>query len=166
MKELTNIFLTFILFLFFLSCKNVKNKENPISRVWNFEDVQHLFNKNNDTTYVINFWATTCPPCIKELPYFEKINQISDSKPIKVILINLDLEKHFESRVLPFVKKHKIRSQMIALHDENMSKWLDLVYSEWWGALPFTLIYKRDTKRYFLDPFEKFEDLEAEVVIK
>ena len=24
---------------------------------------------------IVNYWATWCAPCIKELPYFEKINQ-------------------------------------------------------------------------------------------
>ncbi|WP_392388833.1 TlpA disulfide reductase family protein [Flavobacterium piscinae] len=24
---------------------------------------------------MINFWATWCVPCVKELPYFEKLNQ-------------------------------------------------------------------------------------------
>ena len=33
-----------------------------------------LANKN-DTTYVVNFWATWCKPCVKELPYFEKVNK-------------------------------------------------------------------------------------------
>ncbi len=164
MNGLTKILTFFILLLFCFSCKNEKENKDSISRVWNFEEILPLFNKKNDTTYIINFWATTCPPCIKELPYFEKINQLSNSKPIKVILINRDLEKHFESRVIPFIKKHQIHSQIIALHDENMSKWLDMVYSKWWGALPFTVIYNGNNKRFYLEPFERYVDLEGEVL--
>ena len=37
---------------------------------------------------VINFWATTCPHCIVELPYFEAIAQESEGA-IKVIAINV-----------------------------------------------------------------------------
>jgi thiol-disulfide isomerase/thioredoxin len=37
---------------------------------------------------VINFWATTCPHCIVELPYFEAVAQESEGA-IKVIAINV-----------------------------------------------------------------------------
>jgi thiol-disulfide isomerase/thioredoxin len=26
----------------------------------------------NDTLYIVNFWATWCGPCVAELPYFEQ----------------------------------------------------------------------------------------------
>ena len=164
--EVKGFWIYYFALLILVSCNQQKQvpATSSISRVWQFEQILPIFQKNNDTTYVINFWATTCPPCIKELPYFEKINQLSNSKPIKVVLINRDLEKHFEKRVIPFVKKHHLHSEIIALHDENMSKWLDLVYSKWWGALPFTMIYKGDNKKFYLDPFETYEDLENAVL--
>jgi len=40
------------------------------------------------TPVVLNFWATTCPHCIVELPYFEAVAQESEGE-IKVIAINV-----------------------------------------------------------------------------
>jgi len=40
------------------------------------------------TPVVINFWATTCPHCIVELPYFEAVAQESEGE-ITVIAINV-----------------------------------------------------------------------------
>jgi len=40
------------------------------------------------TPVVLNFWATTCPHCIVELPYFEAVAQESEGA-IKVIAINV-----------------------------------------------------------------------------
>jgi peroxiredoxin len=40
------------------------------------------------TPVVLNFWATTCPHCITELPYFEVVAQESEGA-IKVIAINI-----------------------------------------------------------------------------
>ena len=51
-----------------------------------FDDIAPLFNKNNDTTYVINFWATWCKPCVEELPYFEDLYAAYSDKKVKIIL--------------------------------------------------------------------------------
>ena len=40
------------------------------------------------TLVVINFWATNCPYCLEELPYFEAVAQGSEGA-IKVIAINV-----------------------------------------------------------------------------
>jgi len=40
------------------------------------------------TPVALNFWATTCPHCVVELPYFEAVAQESDGE-IKVIAIDV-----------------------------------------------------------------------------
>jgi peroxiredoxin len=40
------------------------------------------------TPVVLNFWATTCPHCIVELPYFEAVAQESEDE-VRVIAINV-----------------------------------------------------------------------------
>ena len=54
---------------------NSQSVESSIPSFATFEDFAPLLAKENDTTYVINFWATWCRPCIKEMPYFEEINK-------------------------------------------------------------------------------------------
>ena len=53
----------------------------------NFNDLEKALVKENDTLYVINFWATWCAPCVKELPHFESYNNENSNKKIKVILV-------------------------------------------------------------------------------
>ena len=43
-------------------------------KVWKIEDLEKRVKNNSDTTYIVNFWATWCVPCIKELPDFDTIN--------------------------------------------------------------------------------------------
>ena len=38
---------------------------------WN--TLENLLHQKTDTTYVINFWATWCKPCVAELPYFIEV---------------------------------------------------------------------------------------------
>ena len=37
---------------------------------------------------LLNFWATWCPPCIREMPSMERLHQEIDAKNFKVIAIN------------------------------------------------------------------------------
>ena len=40
------------------------------ARIIKLPELEKLLNPVSDTTYVINFWATWCKPCIKELTVF------------------------------------------------------------------------------------------------
>ena len=46
-----------------------------------------MLHQEGSKTYVVNFWATWCAPCIKELPYFEALNK---NQNIDVLLVSLD----------------------------------------------------------------------------
>ena len=40
--------------------------------------------KGKDTVFIINFWATWCGPCVKELVHFEKLNNSFPEEKLKV----------------------------------------------------------------------------------
>jgi len=55
---------------------------------------------------VINFWATWCAPCVKEMPFFEKLNR--DDKNIKVILVSMDYDLDPDpAKVKRFIERKK-----------------------------------------------------------
>ena len=49
---------------------------------------EELF-KNNKLT-LVNFWGTTCPPCIKEMPELEKLSKVLEEKGCGVLGIITD----------------------------------------------------------------------------
>ena len=88
---------------------------------------------------VINFWATWCGPCVKELPYFEKLNH--DNKNVQVLLVSMDydLDPNPE-KVKRFMERKKLQSKVVILAEENPNEWIDKIDKNWTGALPSTLV--------------------------
>lgn len=115
----------------------------------NFDEFETYLNKNNDTVYVINFWATWCKPCIEELPHFLTLaSELKDEK-VKFIFVSLDFAKNKEIRLIPFIKKNNITETVILLNDPNSNRWINKVNSNWSGAIPATTIYKGASKSFF-----------------
>ena len=70
------------------------------------------FNSN----YVVNFWATWCIPCKKELPDLNKMK--IENKDLKVIIISID-KKPIKDQ-LNFLKKNKV-NELTAYFDQKMT---------------------------------------------
>jgi len=130
----------------------------PVVKFDFYEDVR---NKKNDTTYIVNFWATWCKPCVNELPYFEQLNQKYKNEKVQVILISLDFIKQLDTKLKPFVAKNKIQSQVVLLDEPNYNAWIDKVDKNWGGAIPATVIFNNQKKYYqFFERELTFEELE------
>ncbi len=110
-------------------------------RMVKFSEVQELFTAENDTVYVINFWATWCAPCVKELPYFEDARKQFADKKVRILLVNLDFKKEYENRVVPFVHRKKLKNEVWFLDESDPNNYIDKVSAQWSGAIPFTVIY-------------------------
>lgn len=130
--------------------------------VYDFEGFQKFLNKKDDKTYVINFWATWCGPCVKELPYFEKLNAEYLDKDVEVILVSLDFPHVYESKLKPFITKKNLKSKVIALNAPNENEWINKIDENWSGSIPATIIYKKDNRKFFEQSFT-YEELENEI---
>jgi thiol-disulfide isomerase/thioredoxin len=84
--------------------------------------------------YVVNFWATWCIPCKKELPDLKKMK--IDNKDLKVIIISID-KKSIKDQ-LNFLKKNKV-NELTAYFDQNMTFFRSLKLR----GIPTTLLIKR-----------------------
>jgi len=87
----------------------ILNDENNIKKnLINILDV--------NSNYVVNFWATWCIPCKKELPDLNKMK--IENKDLKVIIISID-KKPIKDQ-LNFLKKNKV-NELTAYFDQNMT---------------------------------------------
>ena len=129
---------------------------------YDFSGLEYYLNQKNDTTYVVNFWATWCEPCVEELPHFEKLNEKYKEDKVKVILVSLDIFKQVETKLLPFIKEKQLKSEVIYLRDPDQNTWLPKVDSTWSGAIPATVIYNKEQRKFYERSFT-YEELEKEV---
>lgn len=129
-----------------------------------YADLEALYPPLDDTTLVVNFWATSCPPCIKEMPYFMQLKENLEAEPVRVILVSLDMARDLEKRVVPFIDKHRIDAEVILLADQNYSAWTEKIDSSWYGALPATLVTNGKHRKFHMGAFENYEDLALEVL--
>src|SRR5262245_56135521 len=86
--------------------------------VWKFNDLEKFW-QDNDSVLVINFWATWCKPCVKELPNFEAAREEYKGKPVKFLLVSLDFKRELDARVIPFVKTKNLLSPVVLLDEPD-----------------------------------------------
>jgi len=133
-------------------------------KVIKYPDLENMLQSQNDTALIVNFWATWCAPCVKELPYFEKLQIRHATEKVKVILVSLDYHSVLEKKVRPFITKTGIKSaNVFLLNETDPNAWMEKVDPQWSGALPFTLIIKGEKqKKGYERPFT-LSEIEAEL---
>jgi thiol-disulfide isomerase/thioredoxin len=134
-----------------------------VSEYDNFDDfaIDHL-NKDNDTTYVVNFWATWCRPCVKELPLFDSLTKEFKNEPVKVVLVSLDFKGE---TVNQFIEKKNVLSEVVILTDGNSNRWINLIDPNWSGAIPYTLIWKGSDVGNFEKSYHNYQELRNDVLL-
>ena len=86
---------------------------------------------------MINFWATWCPPCRKELPDFIRLQEQYASQGFTIIGIALDTKQ----AVIDFTDPMGINYPLLMAEQEGIP--LSKAYGNHLGVLPFTVFVDR-----------------------
>ncbi|MCL9769844.1 TlpA family protein disulfide reductase [Flavobacterium sp. HXWNR69] len=140
--------------IFFLS---FSIKAQNLITFQNFDELNAYVQNNSEIPLVVNFWATWCTPCVKELPYFQKLHQ--DNPNVKVITVSLDFEKQVESKLKPFLKKKNYTFVTTYMADKKFNNWISKVDENWSGSIPATWIIKANKGIFVEQEFASFEEL-------
>ena len=81
---------------------------------------------------VVNFWATWCAPCVKEMPSFETLYRRFRSQGLTVLAVSLDKDR--SAKVQEFVDKYKL-SFPVLLDTEGVAEKLYPSFT-----IPFTYV--------------------------
>ncbi len=135
-----------VLVLLFLAAVNVQAQKAEVIKIGDLEEV---IARKSDKITVINFWATWCAPCIKELPFFEKLNATRNDVDINLISVDMDLDPD-PAKVYRFIDRKKLKSTVLILNEDNPNEWIDKIEKSWSGAIPATLVVNsQNGKRSF-----------------
>lgn len=145
--------------LFFASTGFSQNAETI-----QLEGLKELMSAKTDKIQIINFWATWCGPCVKELPLFEKLHAAGRDN-IKVTLVSLDLDLDPDpGKVYKFIARRNLRAEVLLLDAPDPNSWINQIDRAWTGALPATLIINQKTgKRKFIGNELSEGDLEEHI---
>jgi thiol-disulfide isomerase/thioredoxin len=131
------------------------------ARIIKLSELEDILKAKTDKIQVINFWATWCAPCVKEMPIFEKAN--NEITEAKVTLISLDLNLDpAPEKVYRFIERKKLASTVFLLDETDPNFWIDKIDKRWSGALPATLVLNTKTgKRQFVEHELAEDELET-----
>lgn len=154
--KLLAFFLVF--FPLFSSAQNVQE--------WTIDDFEKRVQNGKDTTYIVNFWATWCRPCVAELPFFEALKQELKEEKVCILLMSVDFPSEKESRLLPFIQKKKLQNEVGLLVEKNENEWIDRVAKEWSGALPGTWVWnvEKNHRKFYEKDFHSVAELKEILV--
>lgn len=119
--------------------------------------LEKILSSSEDVLHVVNFWATWCPPCVTELPYFEKLSRELQGKEVKFILISLDFPSQVESSLIPFLRKNNITTDVRVMTNLDYNSWIDKVDGTWQGNIPVTLFFNNAKGVRYFHPSEVTE---------
>lgn len=100
---------------------------------------------------VVNFWASWCAPCIKEIPWFEKSVAAFKDQKVQLILVSLDFAEDYPKGIATFAKKNNYQSKIVWLDETNADEFCPKIDEKWDGAIPVTLMVnkKREYRQFY-----------------
>ena len=95
---------------------------------------------------LVNFWATWCEPCRKEMPELAKMAASLKAKGLEFITISVD-EPEDEKAALAFLAKAGVVDPVYAKRAKNDDKFINSIDPKWSGALPALILYDKPGKK-------------------
>jgi thiol-disulfide isomerase/thioredoxin len=117
----------------------------------------------SDHPLIVNFWATFCVPCVKEIPYFQSTVARYQGEQVELILVSLDLPDYYPAKIASFAQSRGFTSSIVWLNETNADYFCPKVDPKWTGGIPSSLFvnnkthYRRFFDRQLTEPQVEFE---------
>lgn len=109
----------------------------PAFQLPDLDDRLQSVNQWDGKVLVLNFWATWCPPCIREIPMLVEIQQELGEQGLQIVGIAVDKRDPARSFV------HQLKVNYPVLYGVQSALEVSLLYGNDAGTLPHTAIVDR-----------------------
>ena len=99
-----------------------------------FENLDTNIVLTSEEYIVVNLWATWCTPCIEEVGYLQKLNELDE-----FVVVGL-LVDDSETNAIEFIKEYNLAYENI-LSEEKVESFITQFF---WSGLPTTLLLNKD----------------------
>jgi thiol-disulfide isomerase/thioredoxin len=90
---------------------------------------------------LLNVWATTCAPCVKEFPELVTMQRMYGHRDFELVTVSAD-QPAAKGTALEFLKKQNASSRNYFFDQEDKAKLIEAVDAKWEGAIPYTLLVR------------------------
>jgi peroxiredoxin len=109
----------------------------PVFRLPDVNGIEHDISEWDGKVLVINFWATWCPPCLREIPEFIELQKSLGEQGLQFIGVAIDRA----DKVKAFIEEHGINYPILA--DEEKSALVATEYGNTLDVVPYTAFVNR-----------------------
>lgn len=112
----------------------------PDFQLLDMETRAHALGDFEGQVLLVNFWATWCPPCRKEMPALERLSRKMDAETFQVLAINVGEDAERAGRFLDSLAEQPTFTVLLDPDGEVTRRWGVKV-------LPTTWVVDRETRR-------------------
>ncbi|MGM0677600.1 MAG: TlpA family protein disulfide reductase [Pseudomonadota bacterium] len=118
----------------------MQGQQRPDFKLPDMDGESRHISEWDDRVVLVNFWATWCPPCRKEMPLFVEIQEEYEEQGLTIVGVALDEHQ----AVSDFIDTYGINFPVLIGEDAAMD--VASAYGNRYGSLPYSVLLDRDGK--------------------
>jgi thiol-disulfide isomerase/thioredoxin len=122
-----------------------------------------LIAEHRGKVVLVDFWATWCVPCRKEMPELAKLESRLRAKGLQLITISAD-EPEKQSQAEALLAQYNVPEPAYIRRANDDDKFINSIDTKWSGALPAIFVYDKSGRKVKMFVGEtSIKDVEAAV---